>query len=281
MKTVVFDIGGTAVKYGVFAEDAVLFDQFPVRDADGNEHLPTRLCDIAKQLGANRIVISAPGPFDFENGTGQMRHKLPSLYGVSLRERFAAALPDVSVDFVHDLTAFAAGALAEYPDLRDTAFACVTLGTGLGYVFVQDGKAQLNDRQTPLHPLWNQPYEDGICEDYVSAAAFLREAEICGFSFDSVKALDVAAETELALQAVFDTVGKHLGECVNLACARDPFSCVVIGGQISRSWDRMRAAFAAVCDLPCRTVQDPATCALYGLNAIAKQGKDVFGTITT
>ena len=277
MRTVVFDIGGTALKYGVFDENGFLAAQFSV--ADEGDSLPERLCATAQTYAADRVAVSAPGPFDFESGTGQMRHKLASLYGVSLRERFAAVLPGVPVVFVHDLTAFAAGVLARWPELGGQPFACATLGTGLGYAVVSGGKVLLNDRQTPYRPLWNCPYEDGICEDYVSAAAFLREAERMGYAFDSVKALANEAENEPRLQAVFDAVGRHFGTCIRQAQARDRFAVLVIGGQIARAFGRMRAAFESVCTVPYRVVDDPSTCALRGLYAIAERGKDAFGRI--
>lgn len=276
MRTVVCDIGGTAVKFGIFDPIGFAADQFSVLDPDGIERLPERLANLVNTHRADRIAISAPGPFDFESGTSLMRHKLPSLYGVSLRDRLSAVCPDADICFVHDLTAFAAGVLAQHADWCDRHFACVTLGTGLGYAFVQNGKVLLNAQQTPLHSLWNQPYERGICEDYVSVRAFLREAEQRGFDFDSVKALADATDTEPRLQAVFDAVGRHFGGCIQLAHMCDPFDTLVIGGQISRSFARMEAAFSSVCAVPYTVVDDPGTCALHGLYAIAERGKDAF-----
>lgn len=48
------------------------------------------------------IAVSTPGPFDFEFGISHMKHKLPSLYNVSLKERLEKEAPKSKVYFIHD-----------------------------------------------------------------------------------------------------------------------------------------------------------------------------------
>ena len=277
MKILALDIGGTAVKYGLFEGDNQKFGQFPVKDSSGNENIPESICSFSKEHNPDIIAISAPGPFDFESGTSLMKHKLLSMYNISLREELQKVIPTAKVLFVHDSTAFAAGVLKENSALYKKDVAVVMLGTGLGYSFVKKGKVLLNEKQTPLHPLWNRPFNDGISEDYVSAKVLISDAEICGFKTNNV--LDIATEARKGnrnLQGVFYNYGKNLGLCVMNAYETDKFSEVVIGGQISLSWDLIKEGFESTCKIKYSTIKNPDKCAIYGLIDCAHNGKEKF-----
>lgn len=280
MKILALDIGGTAVKYGLFQDNNKEFGQFPVRDSQGNENIPESICSFSKEHMPDLIAVSTPGPFDFETGTSLMTHKLTSMYNVSLKELFKKELPTAEIIFVHDSTAFAVGVLNKMPDLKEEKFAAVMLGTGLGYIYVQKGRALLNKRQTPLHPLWNRSFLDGTSEDYVSTRAILKKCEKLGFSGLSIKELaEVARGGDKALKDVFYNYGKHLGMCMEMASLADGFSEIVIGGQISRSWDLMKDGFESKCNIKYTIIDNPESCALYGLFDCAENGKEKYYTI--
>ncbi len=281
MKILALDIGGTAVKYGLFQENNKEFGQFPVKDSLGNENIPESICSFSKEHMPDMIAISTPGPFDFETGTSLMTHKLISMYNVSLKELLKNELPKAEILFVHDSTAFAIGVLNKIPYLKEKKFVAVMLGTGLGYTYVQSGKVLLNKRQTPLHPLWNRSFLDGTAEDYVSTRAVLKQCEELGFSGLSIKELaETARGGDKPLQDVFYNYGKHLGMCMEMASLADDFSKIVIGGQISRSWDLMKNGFESECKLQYSIIDNPESCALYGLLDCAKNGKEKYYTIS-
>ena len=229
MKILALDIGGTAVKYGFFQDNNIKFGQFPVKDSQGNENIPESICSFSKEHMPDMIAISTPGPFDFETGTSLMTHKLTSMYNVSLKELLKNEIPKAEILFVHDSTAFAMGVLNKMPYLAEKKFAAVMLGTGLGYIYLNNGKALLNKRQTPLHPLWNRNFLDGTSEDYVSTRAILSECEKLGFSGMSIKEL---AET-------------------------------------AREGEKLQYSI----------IDNPESCALYGLLDCAKNGKEKYYTI--
>ncbi len=280
MKILALDIGGTAVKYGLFQENDTKFGQFPVRDSQGNENIPESICSFSKEHMPQVIAVSTPGPFDFETGTSLMTHKLTSMYNISLKDMLKKKIPTAEILFVHDSTAFAAGVLNKIPYLKEKKFAAVMLGTGLGYTYVQSGKVLLNKRQTPLHPLWNRSFLGGTSEDYVSTRAILKKCEELGFMGLSIKELaETAREGDMALRDVFCNYGKHLGMCMEMASEADDFSEIVIGGQISRSWDLMKDGFESECKLQYSIIDNPESCALYGLLDCAKNGKERYYTI--
>ena len=280
MKILTLDIGGTAVKYGLFWENHTKFGQFPVRDSRGNENIPESICSFSKEHMPDVIAVSAPGPFDFETGTSFMTHKLTSMYNVSLKDLLKKELPSAKTIFVHDSMAFSVGVFNKMPHLKEKKFAAVMLGTGLGYIYVNSGKALLNKSYTPLHPLWNRSFLDKTSEDYVSTRAILRECEKLGFSGISIKELaETARGGYKELQNVFHNYGNHLGMCMEMASETDSFSEIVIGGQISRSWDLMKDGFESKCKLNYSIIDNPESCALYGLFDCAKNGKEKYYTI--
>ncbi len=275
MKILALDIGGTAVKYGVFQNNNVEFGQFSVKDSIGNEDIPKSICSFAKEHMPDFIAVSAPGPFDFETGMGLMTHKLLSMYNISLKKLLKEVLPFAETLFIHDSMAFAVGALRKMPYLTEKNFAAVMLGTGLGYTFVEKGKALLNIKQTPLHPLWNRSFLEGKVEDYVSTRAILQQGEKYEFIGDDVKTLAAKARGgEQALLNLFFDYGKHLGMCIETARLTDAFSEIVIGGQISRSWDLMKDGFESECSIKNSIIDNPESCALYGLYECAVNGKE-------
>lgn len=275
MRILALDIGGTAVKYGLLNDDDITFGQFPVRDADGNEDIPKCVCSFSKKHMPDLIAVSAPGPFDFETGTSHMTHKLLSMYNISLKDKLNKALPSAEVTFIHDSTAFAIGALNQISGLKEKNIAFVMLGTGLGYSFCSKGKVLLNENQTPLHPLWNRPFLDGISEDYVSTRALLSAAKNCGCSESSILDMAIKARSgDKKLLDIFFDYGVNLGLCVINAKKYDEFSEIVIGGQISLSFDLIKGGFEKVCKMRYSLINNPDKCAIYGLIDCALNGKE-------
>ena len=266
------DIGGTAVKYGCFAK-ANKFGQFSVKDTNGTESLPEKILEFIEEHPANRIGICSPGPFDFETGTGLMEHKLPSLYGVSLREIIENEFPNVKLFFIHDSTAFIFGALENKPNLREKNVSGVMLGTGLGYIHCVKGKVEVNEGKTPVHPLWNTPYKNGIAENYVSATAIINKSRENGYSFDNVKDIEIAAKQgDDKLLSIFYETGTQLGELIEIKRKEDKFEELIIGGQVSKGWELMQKGFEEVCNIPYKLVGEPAKCPLFGIKYCAEKG---------
>lgn len=281
MRILALDIGGTAVKYGIFNNKETLFGQFSVKQSDGSENIPMSLCSFAKEHKPDVIAVSTPGPFDFETGTGLMTHKLPSIYNVSLKDKLKEVLPNTNSFFIHDSTAFAIGVLKEKPELYDKKIATVMLGTGLGYTVIDKGKVLLNKKQTPLHSLWNRKFLDGIAEDYVSTKALLANSNNYGIEADNVKTIaDMAKKGNKELIEIFYNYGKHLGMCIQEVRSIDSFSDLVIGGQISKSWDLIKKGFENECCVEYSMIDDPTTCALFGLYECAIQGKENYYVIS-
>ena len=93
MKILALDIGGTAVKYGVFHDGTEQLGQFSVKDENGNEAILQNVSAFCSETAADYVAVSTPGPFEYETGTSRMQHKLHSLYGISLKDTLKKILP--------------------------------------------------------------------------------------------------------------------------------------------------------------------------------------------
>ena len=155
------------------------------------------------------------------------------------------------------------------------------LGTGLGYTVIDKGKVLLNKKQTPLHSLWNIKFLNGIAEDYVSTKALLAHSNNYGIKAYNVKTIaDMAKKGNKELIEIFYNYGKHLGMCIQEVRSIDSFSDLVIGGQISKSWDLIKKGFENECCVEYSMIDDPTTCALFGLYECAIQGKENYYVIS-
>lgn len=144
MKIIVFDVGGTAIKYGMVSEDfEIMFSgEIPTNahNDDGNvvmRALETKLDEYAGQFDA--IGVSTAGQIDFINGivTGGTGN-IPNYTGSKIRETFEKKY-GVPVAVDNDVNCAALGE-AHFGAGRGTdEFLCLTYGTGVGGCIYQNG----------------------------------------------------------------------------------------------------------------------------------------------
>lgn len=198
----------------------------------------------AQELGlaAAGIAVDTPGPFDFENSASLMKHKFRSIYGIPLKPWLKEAAGPVPILFLHDSTAFMLGESwrGEAAGYQDAAG--VMLGTGLGFACMKNGHVRLGMGGGPEISLYDRPFLGKTAEDYVSRrgiTGYYKALTACG----EEEALDVleisrrAREGEEAARETFAKTGQYLGRILALVLARLETRCLVVGGQISKSFD--------------------------------------------
>lgn len=226
------DVGGTFIK----CSDG---RSVPV-DSDGTrEEITAAFRDaVGDPGGLKDLRVAIPGPFDYEKGVFLMKHKFAAVYG----ERFVdVACPGGAprVRFAHDVVAMLLGSLP--PGGGNTAL--ITLGTGLGFCLYVDGKVLVNQLGSPAVSIFNRPYRDGVLEDYASKRAIVG---LYGDPSLSVKEIAQRAKrADAKALAVFEEVGKVIGEAVGPILEEYGVRHVLLGGQISRSWQLFAPALSA------------------------------------
>ncbi|MGA7339231.1 MAG: ROK family protein [Terracidiphilus sp.] len=241
-----FDVGGSHVSAAVclgcdYRLGTVVSAQYDsVQTSDAFVDLLGRLGKAAAagyedQMGA---TLAVPGPFNFQAGTSLMRHKLPFLYGVDLRQALAPRLgcEPFQVQFLNDADAYLLGEVGAGAARGFGRAVCLTLGTGIGSAFAVDGRVVTQGPGVPRDgEIWNVPYEGGIVEDFVSARAI--SASYLGRTGVTRNAVELAADApgDPAAGESFAEFGQHLGKVIGTLLADFRADVVVLGGGISRS----------------------------------------------
>jgi glucokinase len=242
----VFDVGGSHVSAALchplsYELGPVVHAQHP--DDQSIEAFVDVLASLAAQADGDMSNVSGaslamPGPFDYVEGVSWMRHKLPYLYGVNLRQELAFRfnLEPGDVRFLNDAAAFLLGEVGTGAARGVSRAVGVTLGTGVGSAFAINGGVETEGPGIPPGgEIWNLPYEGGIVEDLISTRGLQHRYKQSSGKHCEVADIAFAAPSDPAAAAVFADFGRDLGRVFkNLFAAFAP-EVVVIGGGIARS----------------------------------------------
>lgn len=263
------DIGGTAIKLGLFLEEGKLLEkwQIPTRTLqEGTYVLPDAVSSIKDAMEKHGISerqvegigIGVPGPVD-ENST---------VYGCvnlgwgafNIRERMKELFPEVSrVKAGNDATIATLGELWFGGGRGYGSAAMFTLGTGVGGGIAIGGKTfkGFHGGAGEWGHIVMNPEEEDVCncgkrgclEQYASATGIVRIAgkllkETEQFSElrieDKITArviCDLARKGDKLSEKVLDECSDYLGRAMSyVACAVDP-EIFLIGGGMSRAGD--------------------------------------------
>lgn len=193
------------------------------------------------------ICVAIPGPFDYNQGIFLMKHKFASVYGVTFREILGDVIgEDMRLAFVHDVNGALLGALTSIPSLKEGTVALSTLGTGLGFSYAVDGEIKESPTGSPARSLWNQPYKEGILEDYVSRRGILKTYSslggVLGEGEDVKEIADRARAGEQTALETFRATGMHYAEGARPLINELGITKVLFAGQIAKSLDLMQEA---------------------------------------
>lgn len=247
-KVLVYDIGGSHISAGLcLLQDLSLSKvaKAPISAVTTSEGFLNILFDLSEQVNlASEPVAGAslafPGPFDYESGISQMRHKLESLYGVDLRSALAErlGLNAATVRFLNDADAFVLGEVGAGAGVGFSRVIGITLGTGIGSGFAIDGDLVTEGEGVPPGgEIWNFPYAGGIVEDLLSTHSLQRDYEARTGKRVAVLEIANSAPGDQDAAEVFITFGTSLGKAIRDTMTAFRPEVVVLGGGISHSAD--------------------------------------------
>lgn len=202
------------------------------------------LIDELDDLAGGRVTgvgVAMPGPFDYAGGVGHFEgnDKFEALNGVDVGEalRGHARRPH-DIRFLNDATAFAVGCSRMGDAPRTGRAVALTLGTGLGAAFLEDGIPVIAGEGVPPGGcLWSLPFGTGIADDHVSVRWILDQARGRGLTVDGVAELAALARHEPAAAAIFERYGENLGAIAGPWLASFGAAGVVLGGRITGAFD--------------------------------------------
>lgn len=184
------------------------------------------------------IGIAMPGPFDYEKGIALMQQgKFIDIYQLNVKEELAERLSISSgqIYFVNDAAAFLEGEVFGGCVQEFKRIFGVTLGTGLGTTFY-DGDAATDE------DLWDSPFKDSICEDYLATRWFVNYyAELTGEEISGTKELlDKPKEIQ---SRIFDTYADSFAEFIVKYVNHYNPEVLVIGGNIAKTYPYFEQRF--------------------------------------
>lgn len=244
------DIGGTHVSGGrVNVASASLEKRSRVSAslpaAGGRTELLEAILRVARSIAApelRNLGVAVPGPFDHARGVSQITHKLEAIHGVDLRSELHAAMAphaDTAIHFLNDAEAFLLGEWWSGAAREHVRAVGITLGTGLGSAFCEEGEIVRSGAGVPQHgELYAVWFRDAPVEQTISRAALLaRYGARVDEDIDVEQIADRAREGERAARRVFADLGTALGQFLAPWLRAYEPTCLVVGGSIARSWD--------------------------------------------
>jgi glucokinase len=259
---IVFDVGGLFIKAAVVDGEGRLVPDtymiYPSRSKESKEELLRHLIDLIKQQ-TSRIMDKAfridgvgyafPGPFDYERGISYIREvdKFESLYGVNIHDELSAALSKESfirnkrsdaflIVFENDANLFALGEYAAGKARPFRKAICITIGTGTGSAFLENGELVKHRSDVPPNGwIYREPFRGSIVDDHISKRGILRMMKEEGIDTADT---DIKTLAEMAKQGheraalVFRKFGERIGEMLLPFVESFRPEAVIIGGQI-------------------------------------------------
>lgn len=241
-RTLCIDIGGTHIAAAVIDEGTIsLYNNAQVHavvDSNAGREAILKQWDDAIaavlqkcKFAIDNIVISIPGPFDYDNGICLMdgMHKYQSLLHMDVKSWFAH-MYGVEVQCIHfynDAVAFLLGELY-FSQLFDKKVVGLTLGTGLGSAFYNSNNAvDLN--------YGSAKFRDGIAEDYISTRGILDFVEQrYQIKYTNVKAI-VDDNLEVVCSEAFYYLADSLADFIHQYIDKLEPDTIIIGGSIAKA----------------------------------------------
>jgi glucokinase len=248
------DIGGTHVTAGRVRLSAARVEPGAwVRVAyTDNASVLQSILEAAESVATprtRRLGVAAPGPFDYEGGVCLVSHKLPGLYGVNLRRELSLALglPGGAVSFLNDAEAFLLGEWWAGAARGHARAVGVTLGTGLGSAFLEEGRIVRSDPRVPAEgALYTLTFRGAPVEKAISRAALLaRYGAEAGAGSDVEQIAERATAGDRRARLVFEELGTNLGEFLRPTVEAFAPTCLVVGGSIALAWELLEPTLTA------------------------------------
>lgn len=304
--TVALDAGGTVLKGALLVDGEVVPGSFISQPSESQGPASDTIAGFARaclqllQFYASaygplhrndkvRIGFAFPGPFDYEEGIALLQGvgKYEALYKLSVRNLLRAELQrhrsetpgiltellaSADIRFGNDAFMFGLGVGLRFPSER---LICLTLGTGLGSAFVENGQLVSATDEVPLNGmLFAEPYRDSIVDDYFGRRGILGMASQRGILTDNTDVANLAEAAQhgdVEAQALFHEYGSRLGEMLLPYVIAFKPDRIVLGGQISNSfllWENdMRQALGTF-SLPVLQLQDSIAAVLKGIHKL-------------
>ena len=253
---VAVDVGGTSVDAACISAAGELIGELVESASPAAGTKDEIVAELARAVAAARAqagdftviacAIAMPAPFDYPSGVSHMEHKFQAISGLDLG-RLLREITGLPTYFINDADAFGLGvSWRQLPEAE--RFVGLTIGTGLGGSFIENGEhVTAGDTVPPHGEVWDLPYAGGVLEDYVSArgvvAAYGRLSAGARHRADGGRVERVSAKevADLAIRGsgpaveAYRAMGTAIGRGLAPVLLRFEPELLVIGGKVGQS----------------------------------------------
>lgn len=230
---------------------------------------------LGNQGSPAHVGLAIPAPFDYERGISLLEHKLKALYQMNIKEALKKSwqgtrLEPSPIYFGNDADLFALGEWWAGSAQGSKRMIGITLGTGLGAGFVEEGKVLRQDERIPLDgEIWNLPFQEGIAEEYVSATAVVKSyAKKTGLTLSGKKIAELARQGDKQAQTSFAKMGEDFAGVLEPLIQNFSPDTLVLGGNLARAFDLFGGPLAKFSQLKTQISQHFEQAALFGAAAL-------------
>ena len=198
---------------------------------------------VAGDATISAIGIAMPGPFDYVNGISHIAGvgKFDRLFGLNIARALGNQLErlgNIPIRFVNDASAFAIGEAWAGVAKGYKRVVSITLGTGFGSSFLQDGVPLSSGSDLPENGwVYCLPYQDSIADDYFSTRWFVGQyKKMTGIDISGVRQMMERTDTQPVVDAIFENFGIRLADFMAPLLKRFEADILVLGGNISNAY---------------------------------------------
>ena len=188
-----------------------------------------------------KIGFAMPGPFHYASGLAKFENndKYENLFNVSISDELPKYLKTSKVElrFLNDATSFGVGVSCVSSAKNSKKIIAITLGTGFGSTFINEGIPQVTTIDVPEGGcLWDKPFKNSIADDYFSTRWFIkRYLELSGRKVSGVKEI-VLANDEFS-KDIFLEFSTNFVEFMSPFIEKYQPELIILGGNISKASD--------------------------------------------
>ena len=243
MKILVFDIGGTSIKYGYCVDGRLVeVKETPTEAKKGGRHIVDRLVELVSlQEGYDAIGISTAGQVNADEGfIIYANENIPNYTGIRIREELEQRF-HVPVKVENDVNAAAMGEAVYGAGRSYGDFLCLTYGTGVGGAIVRDKKvyygssfsaAEFGAIVTHAEEKINQrDFFDGCYERYASTTALVKMAMEYDPQLDNGRKIFANLQDPKVMEILDRWVDEIMLGLATLTHIFNP-ACIVLGGGV-------------------------------------------------
>ena len=191
------------------------------------------------------IGFAMPGPFNYAQGIAMFTHevaKYQNLHGINVSEHIKPLLTingECDVRYLNDATSFAVGEawLGKASGVKRSM--SITLGTGFGSAFVDDGIPIVAGEDVPeMGCVWHLPFQGKIADESFSTRWFINQyIAKSGHKAAGVKEIADNFATDPVAREIFIEFGTNLGIFLAPWLKKFDAEALVIGGNIAAAYN--------------------------------------------